>query len=142
MILAVPAHPEVLDGGFFTCEVPDTERWQMFDSESGAKNIVNAEGNLAVSIALIERAEGESLYMVADRLARLHGASLRRPADPQNPDRDLWEYSTGIEGQGVYAQIFEAGRSVVYIAVVGDVQNDDIISIFNSVEIRLQDVKN
>ena len=98
LILAVPAHAEVLDGGFFTCEVPDTERWQMFESESGAKNIVNAEGNLAVSIALIERAEGESLYMVADRLARLHGASLRRPADPQNPDRDLWEYSTGIEG--------------------------------------------
>ena len=140
-ILATPVRAEKLDGGFFTCEVPDTESWQMFDTESGAKNIVSAERNLAVSVSLIERDKGEDLYTVADRLARLHGTSLRRPSDPQDPERDLWEYGARVEGQNVYAQIFEAGSSIAYVVVVGDVQDDDIISIFNSVEIRLLDGK-
>lgn len=136
LLFAASSNAERIDAGFFTCDIPDAETWRMYDAESGAKNIIRADGRIAISVALIDP-KGASLYEVADSLARLHGSNgLKKPAWQEDDERTVWEYTTNIWGRPVYAQIFAVGKKVAYVTLVGNTMNPDAIGIFNSIEFK------
>ena len=133
LLCAACAHAEKVDRKHIAYEIAVPENWVTTKSGDTVE-IVRHDGETALSASLIDP-QGASLYEIAYRLAKAHGAVLGRP-ESYDRTRDIWEYRAEIDGKPLYAQVFEAESGIAYVAIVGDATDNETIDIFNSLEFK------
>ncbi len=136
---APAALSKVVDGGFFTIDLPHQPNnragaeWQLRPLGENSAVVVPPGRAFSISVSLLYPAPGE-LPGLAASLAQAHGArEVKRMAG----EGEAYEYTGSAEGLPVYAQLFDlADGRAGCIVICGDYENGDAVWRFNSVRFK------
>ncbi len=130
---ALPSAAAVLDGGFFTVEVPEGWELQTEESSDTAGIFVSPDRTVVFSVTKI-LSPSQSLRDMAEQFAGLHGA---KDLTKMEGEGEAYEYTGKVSGKPMYAQVFSLDQnSCGYISIIGNYDDPAATEIFNGIEFK------